>query len=107
MACLEFRDYYDQYFKDLPLANRVRSASEQRLGLTEAYVNGLIETYGLGALDSCYVDGDIFGSCSEADIEMSYTTAYYYSMLLIMGEEIRPGLVSEKVRKKREAKKSC
>ncbi|GMH76366.1 hypothetical protein TrST_g6558 [Triparma strigata] len=96
MACLEFRDYYDQYFKDLPLANRVRSASEQRLGLTEAYVNGLIETYGLGALDSCYVDGDIFGSCSEADIEMSYTTAYYYSMLLIMGEEIRPGLVSEK-----------
>ena len=83
-VCLQWRDYYDEYLKNykdntaIPLQKRIKSSSDQVLGLNQTYMDGLLETYGLSALDNCYIEGDLYGRCSEADIEMSYTTAYYF-----------------------------
>ena len=78
------------------LATRIRPASEQILGLNQTYVDGVVAAYGMEALDGCVVEGDASGICSDGGIDVTYTTAYYSSMLLIMGESIGPKLVSEK-----------
>jgi len=45
----------------------------------------------------CFLDGNLYESCAEVTVWSQYTTAFYYSMLLIMGEEIEPKSVNEKI----------
>jgi len=45
----------------------------------------------------CFQDGDLYESCSDTLVWERYTTSFYFSMLLIMGEEINPTSVGEKI----------
>jgi hypothetical protein len=113
--CLTFRDFYTALiperfgFAPETLDQRLKDASERVLNATMDEMVAIINLYGNFCekgeencaedstdLDDCFLEEDPMQSCDQADFSMSYTTAYYNSMLLIMGESIGPGLTSEK-----------
>ena len=112
-VCLSYRDTYYTDFDSIyyaedvddpkplterlrPLADRLKPVTIRFLNLNQTFVDDLVTTYSQAALDDCLIDGDLYGTCSNTDKTMSYTTAYYFSMLLIMGESIGPSLIVEK-----------
>lgn len=109
--CLTFRDFYTALiperfgFAPETLDQRLKDASERVLNATMDEMVAIINLYGNFCekgeencaedstdLDDCFLEEDPMQSCDQADFSMSYTTAYYNSMLLIMGESIGPGL---------------
>jgi len=121
LDCLVFRDYYND-LQTMPGIGTIHQTLDVRmktesgfnkpakvLFTTQAAMDVILEIHDCAAarkddrheciLDDCFVEGDVYESCADTSQDMSYVTAFYFSMLLVMGESIGPKLIEERVRR--------